>query len=167
MSVLRNRKVSAGQVGEDSLKTSISDFLVIYDDVSVSCILRRIRCENAPDCSETPRTGGLACDCVSKNCDSWLGDNGLASLACFSESYRALRHTPGENVDFVTKFEKALRERYQHLKTELAKIEHLIDAFEKGAKRGAKPTGRSKISAAGRKRISMAQKARWAKRKKG
>jgi hypothetical protein len=69
-------------------------------------------------------------------------------------------------VDFVTKFEKALRKRYQHLKTEIAKIEHLIDAFEKGAKRGAKPTGRGKISAAGRKRISMAQKARWAKRKK-
>jgi len=73
----------------------------------------------------------------------------------------------GENVDFVTKFEKALRKRYQHLKTELAKIEHLIDAFEKGAKRGAKPTGRSKLSAAGRKRISMAQKARWAKTKRG
>ena len=66
-------------------------------------------------------------------------------------------------MDFVTKFEKALRKRYQHLKTELAKIEHLIDAFEKGAKRGAKPTGRSKLSAAGRKRISMAQKARWAR----
>jgi hypothetical protein len=70
-------------------------------------------------------------------------------------------------VDFVTKFEKALRKRYQHLKTELAKIEHLINAFEKGAKRGAKPTGRGKISAAGRKRISMAQKARWAKTKRG
>ena len=77
-----------------------------------------------------------------------------------------LKHTPGENVDFVTTFEKALRKRYQHLKMEMAKIEHLIDAFEKGAKRGAKPTGRGKISAAGRKRISMAQKARWAKRKK-
>jgi hypothetical protein len=69
-------------------------------------------------------------------------------------------------VDFVTKFEKELRKRYQHLKTEMAKIEHLIDAFEKGAKRGAKLTGRGGISAAGRKRISMAQKARWAKRKK-
>ena len=69
-------------------------------------------------------------------------------------------------MDLVTKFEKALRKRYQHLKMEMAKIEHLIDAFEKGAKRGAKPTGRGKISAAGRKRISMAQKARWAKRKK-
>ena len=68
-------------------------------------------------------------------------------------------------MDFVTKFEKALRKRYQHLKTEIAKIEHLIDAFEKGVKRGAKPTGRNKISAAGRRRISMAQKARWAKRK--
>jgi hypothetical protein len=77
-----------------------------------------------------------------------------------------LKHTPGENVDFVTKFEKALRKRYQHLKMEMAKIEHLIDAFEKGAKRGAKSTGRGKISAAGRKRISMAQKARWAKKKK-
>jgi len=96
-----------------------------------------------------------------------LATNRLASLACFSESYRAFSHTPRENVDFVTKFEKALRKRYQHLKTELAKIEHLIDAFEKGAKRGAKPTGRSKLSAAGRKRISMAQKARWAKAKRG
>ena len=69
-------------------------------------------------------------------------------------------------MDFVTKFEKALRKRYQHLKTEMAKIEHLIDAFEKGAKRGAKPTGRGEISAEGRKRISMAQKARWAKQKR-
>jgi hypothetical protein len=51
--------------------------------------------------------------------------------------------------------------------TELAKIEHLIDAFEKGAKRGAKGTSRGKLTAAGRKRISMAQKARWAKRKNG
>ena len=70
-------------------------------------------------------------------------------------------------MDFVTKFEKALRKRYQHLKTEMAKIEHLIDAFEKGARRGAKSRGRHGISAAGRKRISLAQKARWAKRKKG
>ena len=69
-------------------------------------------------------------------------------------------------MDFVTKFEKALRARYQHLKTEIAKIEHLIDAFEKGAKRGAKGTSRGKLTAAGRKRISIAQKARWAKRKK-
>ena len=70
-------------------------------------------------------------------------------------------------MDFVSKFEKALRKRYQHLKTELAKIEHLIDAFEKGAKRGVKKTGRGRLSAAGRKRISVAQKARWAKKKKG
>jgi hypothetical protein len=70
-------------------------------------------------------------------------------------------------VDFVTKFEKALRKRYQHLKTEIAKIEHLIDAFERGAKRGARRTGRSKLTPAGRKRISLAQKARWAKAKKG
>jgi hypothetical protein len=69
-------------------------------------------------------------------------------------------------VDFVTKFEKALRKRYQHLKTEIAKIEHLIDAFERGAKRGARRTGRSKLTPAGRKRISLAQKARWAKAKK-
>jgi hypothetical protein len=73
----------------------------------------------------------------------------------------------GENVDFVTKFEKALRKRHHALMTELAKIEHLIDAFEKGAKRGTKRTGRSSLSAAARKKISMAQKARWAKRKKG
>ena len=39
-------------------------------------------------------------------------------------------------MDFVTKFEKALRKRHHSLMTELAKIEHLIDAFEKGAKRG-------------------------------
>jgi hypothetical protein len=92
------------------------------------------------------------------------------ALHRFLASARVTEHlgtTPGENVDFVTKFEKALRKRYQHLKTEMAKIEHLIDAFEKGAKRGAKLTGRGRISPAGRKRISMAQKARWAKRKKG
>jgi hypothetical protein len=47
----------------------------------------------------------------------------------------------GENVDFVTKFEKALRKRHHILMTEVAKIEHLIDAFEKGAKRGAKNGG--------------------------
>jgi hypothetical protein len=67
-------------------------------------------------------------------------------------------------VDFVTKFEKALRKRYQHLKTEMAKIEHLIDAFEKGAKRGAKKV--SRLSAAARRKISLAQKARWAKIRK-
>jgi len=71
----------------------------------------------------------------------------------------------GDNVDFVTKFEKALRKRYHHLKTELAKIEHLIDAFEKGAKRGAKK-GVSRLSAAARRKISLAQKARWAKTRK-
>ena len=41
-------------------------------------------------------------------------------------------------MDFVTKFEKELRKRHHSLMTEVAKIEHLIDAFEKGAKRGAK-----------------------------
>ena len=71
----------------------------------------------------------------------------------------------GDNVDFVTKFEKALRKRHHALMTELAKIEHLIDAFEKGAKRGAK-VGGSSLSAAARKKISMAQKARWAKTRK-
>ena len=69
-------------------------------------------------------------------------------------------------MDFVTKFEKALRKKHHALMTDLAKIEHLIDAFEKGAKRGAKRTGRKRLSAAARKRISMAQKARWAKAKK-
>jgi hypothetical protein len=68
-------------------------------------------------------------------------------------------------VDFVSKFQKVLRKRYHHLKTELAKIEHLIDAFEKGAKRGAKVDG-SRLSAAARKKISLAQKARWAKTRK-
>src|ERR1700756_5472353 len=33
--------------------------------------------------------------------------------------------TQGETVDFVTKFEKALRKRHHLLMTELAKIEHL------------------------------------------
>jgi hypothetical protein len=73
--------------------------------------------------------------------------------------------TQGDNVDFVTKFEKALRKRHHTLMTELAKIEHLIDAFEKGAKRGAK-VGGSRLSAAARKKISIAQKARWAKTRK-
>jgi hypothetical protein len=49
--------------------------------------------------------------------------------------------------------------------TEVAKIEHLIDAFEKGAKRGAK-VGGGRLSAAARKKISLAQKARWAKTRK-
>ena len=93
----------------------------------------------------------------------------MRSRSTLNESHArsSFNHTTGENVDFVTKFEKALRKRYQHLKTEIAKIEHLIDAFERGAKRGAKRTGRSKLTPAGRKRISLAQKARWAKAKKG
>ena len=70
-------------------------------------------------------------------------------------------------MNFVNKFEKALRKRHHQLKMELAKIEHLIDAFAKSAKLGTKSMGRHGISAAGRKRISMAQKARWAKRKRG
>ena len=49
--------------------------------------------------------------------------------------------------------------------TELRKIEHLIDAFEKGARNGAK-VRRSRLSAAARKKISLAQKARWAKTRK-
>jgi hypothetical protein len=69
-------------------------------------------------------------------------------------------------VDFVTKFEKELRKRHHKLMTELAKIEHLIDAFERGAKQSGKRTNRSRLSAAGRRRISLAQKARWAKKKK-
>jgi len=68
-------------------------------------------------------------------------------------------------VDFVKKFEQTLRKKHQALKTELGKIEHLIDAFEKGAKRAAK-VGGSRLSAAARKKISLAQKARWAKTKK-
>jgi hypothetical protein len=69
-------------------------------------------------------------------------------------------------VDIIQEFERALRKRYHVLMTELGKIEHLIDAFEKGVKSGAKRTGRNRISAAGRKRISLAQKVRWAKSKK-
>lgn len=69
-------------------------------------------------------------------------------------------------MDIVSKFEKALRRRHHVLMTELAKIEHLIDAFEKGVKGGANRTSRNRISAAGRKRIALAQKARWAKSKK-
>ena len=68
-------------------------------------------------------------------------------------------------MDFVTKFEKELRKRHHSLMTEVAKIQHLIDAFEKGAKRGAKKGG-SRLSAAARKKISLAQKARWAKTRK-
>ena len=68
-------------------------------------------------------------------------------------------------MDFVSKFEKLLRKRHHLLMTELAKIEHLIDAFEKGAKRAAK-LGRSRLSAAARRKISLAQKARWAKTRK-
>jgi hypothetical protein len=69
-------------------------------------------------------------------------------------------------VDIIQEFERVLRKRYHVLKTELAKIEHLINAFERGVKSGAKRTGRNRISAAGRKRIALAQKARWAKSRK-
>ncbi len=57
-------------------------------------------------------------------------------------------------MDFATKFEKVLRKKHHALMTDLAKIEHLIDAFEKGAKRGAKKVG-SSLSAAARKKISL------------
>ncbi len=50
-------------------------------------------------------------------------------------------------MQFVRKFEKELRRRHHLLMTELAKIEHLIDAFEKGARRAAK-VGSSRLSAA-------------------
>jgi hypothetical protein len=69
-------------------------------------------------------------------------------------------------VDIVSKFEKELRRTYHLLQTELTNIEHLLDAFERGVKSGAKRPGRKRISGAGRKRISLAQKARWAKTKK-
>jgi len=69
-------------------------------------------------------------------------------------------------VDIVQEFERALRKRYHVLKTELANIEHLFDAFERGVKSDAKRTSRKRLSAATRKRISLAQKARWAKSKK-
>ena len=62
-------------------------------------------------------------------------------------------------MDFVTKFEKALRKRHQALMTELAKIESLIDAFEKGAKSGGQRKHR--LSPAARKRIGDAQRKRW------
>jgi len=68
-------------------------------------------------------------------------------------------------VQFVRKFEKELRRRHHLLMTELAKIELLIGAFEKGAKRAVK-VGRGRLSAAARKKISLAQKARWAKTRK-
>jgi hypothetical protein len=77
-----------------------------------------------------------------------------------------IHHTTGENVDILQEFERALRKRYHVLMTELTNIEHLFDAFEKGARGGAKRTSRKRLSAATRKRISMAQKARWAKSKK-
>ena len=69
-------------------------------------------------------------------------------------------------MHFVQKFEKALRKRHHALMAELAKIEHLIDAFEKGPKRGAKKKAGSRLSAVARKKISLAQKARWAKSRK-
>jgi ABC-type protease/lipase transport system fused ATPase/permease subunit len=87
-------------------------------------------------------------------------DQDSISLARYSNT-----SNQGETVDFVTKFEKELRKRHHILMTEVAKIEHLIDAFEKGAKRGAK-VGGSMLSAAARKKISLAQKARWAKTRK-
>ena len=83
----------------------------------------------------------------------------IASLEVSSASLR------GDNVDFVTKFEKELRKRHHSLMAEVAKIEYLIDAFEKGAKRGAKKVG-SRLSATARKKISMAHKVRWAKARK-
>jgi hypothetical protein len=82
-----------------------------------------------------------------------------------SDSLTIVATHKGDNVDFVIKFEKALRKKHDSLKLELAKIEGLINAFEKGVKRGAKKS-RSRLSAAARRKISLAQKARWAKTRK-
>ena len=57
-------------------------------------------------------------------------------------------------MDLVTKFEKELRKRHHILMIEVAKIEHLIDALEKGAKRGAKVGG-------GRLSAAAVGKSRW------
>ena len=68
-------------------------------------------------------------------------------------------------MDFVKRFEQMLRKKHHALKVQLDEIEGLLDAFEKGRKRGAK-VGRGRLSAAVRKKISLAQKARWAKARK-
>jgi len=60
---------------------------------------------------------------------------------------------------------KLLRKKHHALKVQLHEIEGLLDAFEKGRKRGAR-VGHGRLSAAAREKISLAQKARWAKARK-
>jgi len=59
-----------------------------------------------------------------------------------------------------------LRKKHHELKVQLDEIEGLLDAFEKGRKRGVKVGRGQLMSAAARKKISLAQKARWAKTRK-
>jgi hypothetical protein len=66
---------------------------------------------------------------------------------------------------------KQLRKERSRTQKELSRLDEAIAAFEKlvgnnpGPRRPRKP--RRTLSAAARKRISQAQKARWAKQRKG
>lgn len=57
----------------------------------------------------------------------------------------------------------------KEIKRQIAKLNHVLQVLEGVKQTKAKPARapRRKISAAGRKRISMAQKARWKKIKAG
>jgi hypothetical protein len=69
---------------------------------------------------------------------------------------------PMASVSGIVKQIKKERDRVER---ELSGLNAALSAFV-GAYKGAKPTGKQRtMSAAGRRRISLAQKARWAKQK--
>jgi hypothetical protein len=53
------------------------------------------------------------------------------------------------------------------IETEIARLQHIADALRGLKSKGGAPRGKRRaMSAAARKKISLAQKARWAKQKK-
>jgi hypothetical protein len=51
----------------------------------------------------------------------------------------------------------------KQIRQEISKLNQVLHLLEGRAKKTARPKARGKISAAGRKRIAAAQRARWAK----
>jgi hypothetical protein len=55
----------------------------------------------------------------------------------------------------------------QAIREEISKLNQVLHLLEGGAKKTTRAKARGKISAAGRKRIAAAQRARWAKIRAG
>ncbi len=60
---------------------------------------------------------------------------------------------------------KALKTQYQGLRRKLASLDRKIQKLSTGATSLSRPKARRRLSAAGRRRIVLAQKRRWAQKK--